>query len=242
MTLFDIAVAIIALVAGGIASVAGFGIGSLLTPLVAVQYGMKIAVGAVAIPHIIATVLRFWQLRAHVDRHVFLGFGLMNAGGALVGALIHARVTSPVLTVVLGVLLIFVGIVGVSGYAERMRFSRSVSWVAGAASGGFGGLVGNQGGIRSAAMLGLEVQGPAFVATSTAIGLAVDAVRMPVYFATAAGHIFSAWPAIVSGVIGVVIGTLVGERILRRIPERVFRRVVSAILVAVGIVLVVVSS
>jgi uncharacterized membrane protein YfcA len=103
-------------------------------------------------------------------------------------------------------------------------------------------LVGNQGGIRSAAMLGLEVQGPAFVATSTAIGLAVDAVRMPVYFATAAGHIFSAWPAIVSGVIGVVIGTLVGERILRRIPERVFRRVVSAILVAVGIVLVVVSS
>jgi uncharacterized membrane protein YfcA len=242
MTLFDIAVAIIALVAGGIASVAGFGIGSLLTPLVAVQYGMKIAVGAVAIPHIIATVLRFWQLRAHVDRHVFLGFGLMNAGGALVGALIHARVTSPVLTVVLGVLLIFVGIVGVSGYAERMRFSRSVSWVAGAASGGFGGLVGNQGGIRSAAMLGLEVQGPAFVATSTAIGLAVDAVRMPVYFATAAGHIFSAWPAIVSGVIGVVIGTLVGERILRRIPERVFRRVVSAILVAIGIVLVVVSS
>lgn len=80
MTLFDIAVAIVALVAGGIASVAGFGIGSLLTPLVAVQYGMKTAVGAVAIPHIIATVLRFWRLRAHVDRHVFLGFGLMNAG------------------------------------------------------------------------------------------------------------------------------------------------------------------
>jgi hypothetical protein len=32
---------------------------------------------------------------------------------------------------------------------------------------GFGGLVGNQGGIRSAAMLGLGVQGPAFVATAT---------------------------------------------------------------------------
>src|ERR1700750_462285 len=109
MTLFDISVAIVALVAGGIASVAGFGIGSLLTPLVAVQYGMKTAVGAVAIPHIIATVLRFWRLRAHVDRHVFLGFGLMNAGGAFVGALIHAHVTSPVLTVVLGVLLIFAG-------------------------------------------------------------------------------------------------------------------------------------
>ena len=238
MTLFDFAVAIVALVAGGIASVAGFGIGSLLTPLVALQYGMKTAVGAVAIPHIIATLLRFWRLRAHVDRHVFLGFGLMNAGGALVGALVHARVTSPVLTVVLGVLLIFAGIIGVSGYAERMRFSRNASWIVGAISGGFGGLVRNQGGIRSAAMLGLEVQGPAFVATATAIGLAVDVVRMPVYFATASGRIFSSWPAIVSGIVGVVIGTLPGERVLRHIPERIFRRVVSAILIAIGIVLV----
>jgi uncharacterized membrane protein YfcA len=242
MTLFNIGVTLVALVAGGIASVAGFGTGSLLTPLIALQYGMKTAAGAVAIPHIIATILRFWRLRAHIDRHVFLGFGLMNAGGVLVGALIHARVTSPVLTVVLGMLLIFAGIVGVSGYAERMRFNRKISWIAGAASGGFGGLVGNQGGIRSAAMLGLEVQGPAFVATATAIGLAVDTVRMPIYFATAAGRIFSAWPAIISGIIGVVIGTLAGERVLRRIPERTFRRVVSAILVAIGIVLVVVSS
>jgi uncharacterized membrane protein YfcA len=85
----------------------------------------------------------------------------------------------------------------------------------------------------------LEVQGPAFVATATAIGLAVDAVRMPVYFVTAAGRIFNAWPAIVSGIIGVAIGTLAGERVLRRIPERIFRRVVSAILVAIGIVLVI---
>lgn len=239
MTLFDLGIAIVALVAGGIASVAGFGIGSLLTPLVAVQYGMKTAVGAVAIPHITATVLRFWRLRGQVDRRVFFGFGLMNAGGALAGALIHTHVTGPGLTIVLGVLLIFAGVVGVSGYAEHMRFGRKVSWIAGAVSGGFGGLVGNQGGIRSAAMLGLEVKGPTFVATATAIGLAVDAVRMPVYFATAAGRIFSAWPAIISGIIGVVIGTLAGERILRRIPERAFRRVVSAILFGVGIVLLI---
>ena len=88
---------------------------------------------------------------------------------------------------------------------------------AGVLSGAFGGLVGNQGGIRSAAMLGLGVQGPAFVATATAIGVAVDAVRMPVYFITESAKIFSAWPAIVAGVIGVVTGTLVGERVLRRI-------------------------
>jgi uncharacterized membrane protein YfcA len=74
-------IAVVAALAGGIASIAGFEIGSLLTPLVASRYGMKTAVGAVAIPHLIATVWRFWRLRSDVDRRVFLGFGLMNAAG-----------------------------------------------------------------------------------------------------------------------------------------------------------------
>src|SRR5437016_12566677 len=94
--MFELAVAVAALLAGGIASIAGFGIGSILTPLIASQYGMKTAVAAVSIPHVIATLLRFWRLRAHVDWRLFSGFGLMNAAGALVGALIHTRVTSPV--------------------------------------------------------------------------------------------------------------------------------------------------
>jgi hypothetical protein len=113
------------------------------------------------------------------------------------------------------------------------------SWIAGIVSGGFGGLVGNQGGIRSAAMLGLDVQGPAFVATATAIGLAVDVVRMPVYFATASAKIFSRWPVVISAAIGVVIGTLAGERVLRRIPEKLFRRVVSGVLLGIGIVVLI---
>src|SRR5207253_3743114 len=68
------------------------------------------------------------------------------------------------------------------------------SWIAAIVSGGFGGLVGNQGGIRSAAMPRLDLEGATFVATATAIGLSVDAVRMPISFATASRQIFAAWP------------------------------------------------
>jgi uncharacterized protein len=229
-----IAVALVGVLAAGIASIAGFGIGSLLTPLVATHYGMKTAVAAVAVPHIIATALRFWKLRHDVDRRALFGFGAMNAAGSLVGALVRFWVNNAVLLVVLGSLLVFAGVTGVLGFAESMRFGRKLSWAAGAVSGAFGGLVGNQGGIRSAAMLGLGVKGPAFVATATAIGIAVDAVRMPVYFVTASGSIVRAWPAVVAGIVGVVIGTLGGERILRRIPENIFRRVVSAILLGAG--------
>lgn len=237
--IFSIVISVVAALAGGIASIAGFGIGSLLTPLIASHYGIKTAVGAVAIPHLIATVLRFWRLRPHVERREFLGFGLVNAAGSLAGALIHVWVDNPILTAVLGILLVFAGLVGVLGYADRMRFGRITAWMAGILSGAFGGLVGNQGGIRSAAMLGLGLRGRAFVATATAIGLAVDAVRMPVYFATESVEIFRAWPAIAAGVVGVVFGTVAGERVLRRIPEQLFRRVVSGILLAIGMYLLV---
>jgi uncharacterized membrane protein YfcA len=53
----------VAILAGAIASVSGFGIGSLLTPLLAVRVGSKLAVAAVSVPHLTATALRFWLLR-----------------------------------------------------------------------------------------------------------------------------------------------------------------------------------
>lgn len=227
-----------AVVAGGIASVTGFGIGSLLTPLLAVRVGTKAAVAAVSVPHFVATALRLWMLRGHVDRRVLLGFGLMSAAGGLAGALLHAFADSPVLRAVFGLLLIFAGVSGLTGLAERMRFRGWAAWVAGGVSGLFGGLVGNQGGIRSAALLGFDMPRQAFVATATAVGVIVDLARMPVYLVTSGAEMASNWPYIVTATAGVVAGTILGERLLKRIPEAAFRRVVSALILMLGVVVI----
>jgi uncharacterized membrane protein YfcA len=232
---FLVIVGAVAVLAGGIASVAGFGIGSLLTPLFALQVGTKVAVAAVAIPHAVATALRFWMLRAHIDRRVLWSFGVTSAAGGLAGALLHNYATSPLLAMVFGVLLVFAGLTGLTGLADRMRFGGLAGWIAGGISGLLGGLVGNQGGIRSAAMLGFDVPKEAFVATATAIGLAVDAARLPVYLATQAEAIGRLWELVAVAAAGALLGTLVGTRVLRRVPEPIFRRVVSAVLLALGI-------
>lgn len=236
--LFAIALTAVALLAGAVASVVGFGIGSLLTPLLAVRVGTRLAVAAISIPHFLATALRFWRLRHHVDRHVLVSFGITSAAGGLAGALLHNLANSRALAVVFGLLLIFVGVSELSGLSRRMRFHGAVAWVAGAVSGLFGGMVGNQGGIRSAALLGFDVRKEAFVATATAIGLVVDLARMPVYFATQAGEIASIWPLVALAAAGALVGTLLGEKVLRRIPERVFRGVVAVVLLALGVFMV----
>lgn len=223
------------LVAGAIAAIAGFGIGSILTPLLATWIGTKLAVALVSVPHLIGTAIRFVVIRRHVDRRVLWSFGLTSAAGGLTGALLHIWLRSVVLGYVLGALLVFAGVMGLSGLASKMRFGRRTAWAAGALSGLFGGMVGNQGGIRSAALLGFHLQRDAFVATATAIALLIDTCRMPVYAALQWQAIAAQWRLAAIATAGVVVGTLSGKWLLQRIPQNVFRAVVSGIILALGI-------
>jgi uncharacterized membrane protein YfcA len=232
---FDLVVALVGVFAGIVAAVSGFGIGSLLTPTFALQAGTKAAVAAVSIPHVIGTLQRFWILRRHVDRRMLLAFGLTSAAGGLAGALAHVWLSSRYLTIVFGVLLILAAIAEATGWMAKVHWGRRTAWIAGALSGIFGGLVGNQGSIRSAAMLGFDIPKESFVATATAIGLFVDGARLPVYLATQWDDIAQQWPLIVSASIGVCVGTAIGSRLLARIPRSMFRRIVAVLLFALGI-------
>ena len=73
---YDLVVAIAAVVAGGIAAVSGFGVGSLLTPVLAAKYGTKAAVAIVAVPHLVGTIVRFASLWRWLkkDRFCFTPF------------------------------------------------------------------------------------------------------------------------------------------------------------------------
>jgi len=221
-------------IAGAIASITGFGIGSVLTPVFGLRVPTNVAVAAVSVPHVAGTALRFWLLRRHVDRRVVLSFGLTSAAGGLAGALLQRWASSPWLTVLFGSLLIFTATSELSGLSRRMTFRGTTARIAGALSGVLGGLVGNQGGIRSAALLGFDVPKDAFVASATAVGLIVDGARMPVYFVTARHEMTAVLAPILIATAGVVAGTLFGRRALAWIPESRFRTIVALLVGILG--------
>jgi uncharacterized protein len=234
MPLSDLVLASLAVLAGAIAAIAGFGIGSLLTPAVALSTGTKLAVAVVALPHAIGTLVRLWALRDAIDRPVLISFGLASAIGGLVGALLHATISSPLLSIVLGVLLILGGSLELTGLGGRIRFPGPWAIAAGLASGVFGGLVGNQGGIRSAALLRFDLSPRALVATATATAMLVDLARVPVYIVTNGPDLVRLWPTVGALTAGVVIGTLFGAPILRRLPDRTFRLSLAMLLILIG--------
>jgi uncharacterized protein len=232
---FAVVATVAAVAAGAIASISGFGIGSVLTPVLATQFDVRLAIALVSLPHLAGTFVRFLLVRTHIDREVLLGFGAASAIGGLVGAALQAVVQSSALAVIFGLLLVFAGLGSLTGFAQRMRFSgRRSALVGGALSGLLGGLVGNQGGIRAAALLGFDVERQAFIATATAVALIVDGARIPVYLVTQGADIAAQWPLIAALASGAVLGTLLGERTLRRMSESVFRRVVGVLLLLLG--------
>jgi uncharacterized protein len=225
---------VVSAIAGGIAAVTGFGIGSLLIPVFALQVDTRLAVAAVSVPHVIGTAVRFWLLSGGVDRRVFWSFGLTSAAGGLIGALLQSRASNRWLNFSFGVLLLFAAVSELTGLARRMRFRGPVAWIAGAVSGLLGGLVGNQGGLRSAALLGFDLSKHRFVATATAIGLVVDGARMPVYLMMQARELSEIVPWIALAALGVTVGTVLGNRMLARIAEAWFHRVLALVLALLG--------
>ena len=236
---FDALLFFAGLAGGVIAAVAGFGIGSLLTPALAWQVDARLAVAAVSIAHITGTALRFWLLGGRVDRRVLRTFGVASAAGGLAGALIQDRTATPALMVLFGSLLLFTAAAELTGFGRRMRFKGPLASVAGALSGVLGGLVGNQGSIRSAALLGAHVPKDVFVGTATAVGLMVDAARVPVYVWRQHDAIAGIGLQVAIATVGVISGTLIGMQVLRWIPEASFRRIVGVLLGLLGTAMVI---
>jgi hypothetical protein len=226
---------LVSLVGGATASVVGFGIGSLLTPLLAVPLGMNVAVAAVVLPHLAGGLVRGLRLRTSVDWRVLIGFGLLSASGGLAGALVFARLTPALLGRVLGALLVLTATAGLGGWTERWRPQGPLVWVLGALSGFFGGVVGNQGGLRAAALSAFGLQPTAFVATSTVVGVMIDLVRAPVYLHRAGDALRDLWPVVALATVGVLAGTFLGERLLLGLSRERFRMLVSGAIGLLGL-------
>jgi uncharacterized membrane protein YfcA len=211
---FSLLLLIVAILSGATASVVGFGIGSLLTPLLAARYGTSVAVAAVTLPHALATALRCWRLRASIDRRVLTSFGLLSAAGALAGALGYTRLGPTALTAILGGLLLLTSFAQLTGWSRRWQPRGALVSLFGLLSGFFGGVAGNQGGLRAAALTAFGMAPRAFVATATATGLLVDLARTPIYLWMSGPALLPLALPIGVAAVGVLIGTMLGERLL----------------------------
>lgn len=254
-----LSVALAALLASGLTMFSGFGLGTLLMPVLALFLPVDLAVAATAIVHAANNVWKVSLLGRHAERAVVLRFGLPAivaafAGAALLGALGvmpelarydllgRAAVVTP-LKLVLALLMVGFALFELVPTLERWQVDARWLPVGGLLSGFFGGLSGHQGALRSAFLARISAEPKAFVGTNAVIGLMVDVARLSLYGALLIGPHWDELSGgregvlVLSGALAAFAGVLLGKRLLHKVTMRAVQQVTGTLLLLIAIAL-----
>ena len=240
--------------ASGLTLFSGFGLGTILMPVVAIFLPVPIAIAITAIVHLLNKVFKLAMLWRHVDIGVLVRFGIPALIAAIPGAFLLGSLSelpalaqyqfsgstyyiSPV-KLVAGILLI------VFATAEQWPVLKNRSLLkfglpfGGALSGFFGGLTGHQGAFRSAFLVQGNLSERGFIATNAAVAAMVDFIRLCVYgltfeLATVEEHSTLIWAAMIASFLGVFIA----NEALKKVPMVFIQRLIGAMMYILGALL-----
>ncbi|TNE29907.1 MAG: sulfite exporter TauE/SafE family protein [Alphaproteobacteria bacterium] len=175
----------------------GFGLGTILMPVVAVFFPVTTAVAMTAFVHLLNSLFKLTTLWKYIDWRVTARFGIPAMIATIPGAWLLAKLadlpeihsytafgTTAIITPVklaVGLLLIFFATLEWLPVLKKINLSARTLPLGGILSGFFGGLSGHQGAFRSAFLIRAGLDKDRFVASNAAIAAVVDITRLAVY-------------------------------------------------------------
>jgi len=246
---------IIALAAFGAAALtlfSGFGLGTLLMPVVALFFPVDVAIGITAVVHLTNNVFKLGLMGGLADRRVVLRFGIPAvlaafAGAALLGWLGHLQPLAEytlagrefaimLVKLIIGLLILAFVVMELSPAYAALSFDARLLSLGGCVSGFFGGLSGNQGAFRSMFLLKAGLTKEQFVATGVVLAVIVDLARIPVYgFDLLSTGRELDYRLIAVACLAAFAGSFLSARLLKKITLRSVQILVSILLIGVSV-------
>lgn len=242
-----------ALLASLLTLFSGFGLGTLLMPVVAIFFPLEVAIGITAMVHFANNLFKLVLLGRQADLGVVAHFGIPAVAAALLGAVLlgwlaglsplheypimgsMAQVT-PVKLIIGSLILVFVVLEFLPGF-KQLRFGQELLPLGGLVSGFFGGLSGHQGAFRSMFLLKSGLDKEAFIATGVVLAVLVDMTRLVVYgwesSSLTANNID--WALVGITTLAAFTGAFVGKRLMKKMTIHSIQMAVSALLVVVAL-------
>lgn len=245
-------IAVAAFLASGLTLFSGFGLGTLLMPVIAVFVSPEIAIGITAMVHFANNVFKLGLLGLHANKNVIVRFGIPAVLAAFCGAFFldwltllpalfkyslfdSIKVITPI-KLVIGVLIIAFVAVELSPIFSSMTIDKRFLPIGGIISGFFGGLSGNQGAFRSMFLIKAGLSKEQFVATGVVLAVMVDVSRMTVYGWDAVITQKSIdWTIVIVATIFAFIGSFFGSRLVKKITIQSIQFIVSGLLIVVAL-------
>jgi uncharacterized membrane protein YfcA len=230
----------------------GFGLGTLLAPVMMLFFPAETAIAMTGIVHFFNNLFKLSLVGRKADRSVLLKFGLPAIAASLAGAWILLRLTglpnlcsyqlwgttffiSPV-KFILSLLLLFFALMDLLPALSNMRFGKDKLVLGGILSGFFGGLSGNQGALRSAFLIKAGLSKEAYLGTAVVVSTLVDLTRIGVYStrfeeAGLENQLF----LLVFTTLSAMAGAFFGNKLLQKTTIGFIQRLVAVLLFSVAI-------
>ena len=226
---------IVTILAAALTVPAGFGLATMLTPVVLLWLPPHEAVAAVAIIHGAHNAWKLKLLRANVDFTAVKRYGWALVIGAIIGAVLHSHIPSDPLLLVVGIALIILPILSVTEKWTNIRLPDTEDRIGGFGSGFFGGLTGHQGALRAMFLQKRLPDKVAYAATASILALAVDLTRIPIYIMFEGSAILDEYILIPCLVMSAILGVNLGKRWLTKWKQKHIRSGILIAIVASGI-------
>lgn len=224
---------LIAIIAEIIGTVAGFGSSTIALPLSLFIFDFHTALTLVAFLHIFGNAAKLYFFRQGLDTRLLVQFGIPSVIFTLIGALLVTYLPEKTLELLLGVLLIAYCIAAWL-HSFKLKPTHPTAIIGGATSGFFAGLLGTGGAIRAAFLSVYHLPKDKFIATTAAVAVIADSIRLPIYLYEGFLDQSLYWLLPVMIVIAIV-GTYIGKIIVTRLPQKHFRQVVLIAIFFAGI-------
>ena len=214
---------------------AGFGLATMITPIVFLWLEPHEAVAVVGIVHGSHNAWKLKVLRSSVDYSAVRRYGWAMVVGALLGAALNTAVEADPLLLIVGVALVVLPLLSMSERWTNVRLPDAEDRIGGFGSGFFGGLTGHQGALRAMFLQKRLPNKTEYAATAAVLALIVDVTRVPVYVALEGWQILDAGWLIVGLVLAAVLGVHLGKRWLKKWKSDTIRNGILVAIVASGV-------
>lgn len=249
-----VVVSLVALIASALTFFSGFGLGTILVPVFALFFPIQYAITLTAIVHFLNNIFKLFLVGKNINKSITLKFGVPAILFSFFGALILTLVTEmkPIITysafgsefvimpvkLLIAVLLAFFALFDIIPFFTRINFDKKYLPIGGILSGFFGGLSGNQGALRSAFLIKLNLTKEEFIATGVIISVMIDISRLSVYMKDILliGSNID-YALIVTATLSAFIGAFFGNKLLKKMTIKTLQVTVAIFLLLFSLLL-----
>ena len=249
-------VSIVSFTAAILTFFSGFGLGTILTPVMMIFFPTEVAIAFTGLVHFSNNIFKFFLVGKNIDKKVLIRFGLPSVIAALIGSYLlvlidenivifsyhffDKKINVVLVKFLISILLITFAIIDLIPQIKNLNFDKKYLPVGGFLSGFFGGLSGNQGALRSAFLVKHGLEKSVFVATTVAVSSLVDITRLGIYSTNFLNLNYSDFYQLgFFSVVSAVAGSFIGNNLLKKVTIEQIKKIVALLLVLLGMSLLI---